>query len=112
MDTLKGKGISLAIKFFKENECEVLNPKHKNSNGPDLNIIKNDEVFRVEIKELRKTKTGSFQVCPISENRKNDDFVLITYKETIVEFISMQDHLKLCCESGVRIMSSVMKIMN
>lgn len=103
--------IKIAINFFKENGCTVLNPKHINANGPDLNIIKNNEAFRVEIKQIRLKRSGSYQVAPLSIPRVNDDYILIMYKTKIVQFISLKSHLKLCQESGMRIMTSEMNIL-
>lgn len=103
--------IKIAIEFFKENGCTVLNPKHINANGPDLNIIKNDEAFRVEIKQINLKKCGSYQVPGLSLSRLNDDYILIMYKNKIIQFISLKDHLKLCSESGVRIMTQEMNIL-
>lgn len=102
--------VKSAILFLEKHGCEVLKPKHKNANGPDLNIIKNDEAFRVEIKQVRKIKSGSWQTDAVSMPRQNDDFILIMNKGQVVEFSSMKDHLKLCCESGQRILTNVMKI--
>lgn len=32
-------------RFLELIGCTVLKPKHKNANGPDLNVIKNDEAL-------------------------------------------------------------------
>lgn len=103
--------IKTAINYFRNNGCIVLEPKHINANGPDLNIIKNNEAFRVEIKQVCIKKSGSYQVEPLSELRLNDDYILIMYKSKIIQFISLKEHLKLCSESGVRILTQEMKIL-
>lgn len=105
------KDIEIAIKWFELHGCTVLKPKHKNANGPDLNVIKNDECFRVEIKQVRKIKNGSWQVDPVSEPRTIDDFVLILNKTNVVELIAMKNHLSLCSDSGYRIMTLEMRIL-
>lgn len=103
--------IKAAINWFKSYGCDVLPPKHKNSNGPDLTIIKNNEAFRIEIKQLYKTQSGSWQVPPVTSARQTDDFILIMRKTDIILFMSMQDHLKLCSPQGVRILSFEMKVL-
>jgi hypothetical protein len=103
--------IKTAVKYFELLGCSVLKPKHKNANGPDLNIIKNNEAFRVEIKQVKKKKSNSWQVEPIMVSRQSDDFVLIMHKLQIIELISMKNHLELCVDCGSRVLTSKMRIL-
>jgi|SRR3990170_2073260 len=99
-----------ALKYFESTGFIVLKPKHKNANGADLIIIKNNEAFKIEIKQAEYKKNKTWQVQPIQKNRMKDDFVLIMHKEIIVEIIAMEDHLKLCSKKGYRPMTQRMKL--
>lgn len=104
-------GTLLVKKYFENLGYNVLNPKHMNSNGADINIIKNNEVYRIEIKDIRKTKGNSYRSEPICENRRNDDFVVLVYKNNIIDILSMKDHLSLCSESGIRIITNKINLL-
>lgn len=103
--------IKLAVDFLKENGCTVLKPKNKNHHGPDLNAIKNETAFRIEVKKLRKQKY-SYIVDKVEENRKSDDFIIVVYKNEVILFQSMETHLRLCGSSGQRILTAEMAILD
>ena len=103
--------IRTAVKFFEDNNCVVLKPNKKNASGPDLNIIKNNSAYRVEVKKVRKQKRDNcWIVDPVTENRKNDDFVIVIANDKVIAFEEMRNYLKVCNNSGNRIFSAEMEI--
>lgn len=96
------KAIALLSKRFEANGARVLKPKHRNANGPDLTIIKNDSAYRIEVKILYKIRSGSMQTGPIEEARRNDDFVAIVFPNGFVFIEPMDEFLKLANLDGRR----------
>jgi len=89
------------IKFLEKMGYKILTQAKSTANGPDLHIIKDDVIFRLEIKRARKAKR-SMQVRPVEELRKHDDLIAIEFPSGYVLIEPMQDHLRNCAPSGSR----------
>lgn len=92
----------LIEKAFKKMGFKCLPKQHINANGPDMVITKGPSSYTVEIKSLRITERGSFQVPPVSPPRKNDDLIAIAVSKNYVLIEPMKDHLRLCTPKGYR----------
>ena len=66
----------IAANAFQLMGYKILTMVDGTENGPDMHIMKNDLIFRVEIKSARKSNR-SMAVHPVEKNRKNDDLIAI-----------------------------------
>ena len=98
-------------KIMEEIRWKVLNKPHKNENGPDMVVTNEYTAYRIEIKVARKLKSGSWQVKPVEENRKNDDFIAIKVGKMWV-FREMSEHLKLCSGNGYNSVTKLYRLLN
>jgi hypothetical protein len=106
------KDILVAIEFFKKHGCIVLKVNKKNSSGPDLNIIKNDSAYRVEVKKLHyMKKSNCYYTDAVTDKRKNDDYVIVVTNQNVISFDSMENHLKLCSLTGIRVFTNEVQIL-
>lgn len=90
-----------AIKELKSMGYQILTIAKDTGNGPDLHIMRDGCVFRVEIKKARKTKR-SMAVHPVEDARKNDDLVAVEFPSGYVLIEPMKDYLKNCAPNGSR----------
>ncbi len=80
---------------------KCLPQRHKNANGPDIFAVKNNYSYRVEIKKVRKLRSGAFQVPPVEATRRTDDLIAIVLPRYVL-IEPMSDHLKCCSPKGTR----------
>lgn len=78
---------------FENMGYKVMPLKNVNTNGADIKIINEYNVYLVEVKLAQKT-TRSWRVTPVEKNRINDDYVAIVMPNSYVHIDTMKDHLK------------------
>lgn len=77
--------------------------RHKNANGPDLHVIRDERLFTVEIKKARKhSRRDTLSVHPVEPARRKDDIIAIVFPSGYVLIEPMKDHLAACPKSGYR----------
>lgn len=99
------KQLKLVVASAKKLGFKVLSKsKYLSSHGSDLWLIdSNKRPISVEIKRVQVKKCdGSFEIDPVSRNRRNDDLVAIIFPTEYVLIEPMKDHLKNCNKSGRR----------
>lgn len=77
-------------------------PKLTRGAGPDITL---PDGTTIEVKTAYKTGR-SIVVGAVSERRKKDDILCIVYPDKSIFFDSMESHLKSCCKSGRRTLTS------
>lgn len=80
---------------------KILSVAKQTANGPDMHVIRNGVVLRVEIKKARIMKR-SMAIHPVEPARLNDDLIAIEFPSGYVLVEPMKDHLKSCAPSGSR----------
>lgn len=76
---------------------------HPSNNGVDCWVQKNKgRPLSVEVKLLRKQKSGMVQCDPVSKGRASDDLIAIIMNTEYVLIEPMRDHLKACSPKGTR----------
>lgn len=93
--------MKVTIKAFEAMGYKILTQAKKTANGPDLHVIRDGVVFRVEVKKARKSKR-SMAVHPVEPLRRNDDLIAITFPSGYVLIYPMEDYLKSCAPCGSR----------
>ena len=80
---------------------------HPNANGVDCYVQKpNEKPMSVEIKTVKLNKTTkALSVEPVSEHRKQDDFIAIIINKNYVLIEPMEQHLRCCGDAGYRAMT-------
>lgn len=95
-DVIKKTFNSLGYKILYVNE-------KPSANGVDLWVIKDGcRPKSVEIKKVRRQKTGAYQVDPVQKNRVNDDLIAIIVNDKYVLVDDMQNHIACCSTKGTR----------
>ena len=104
--------IKTVSRWFKSRGHEPLIPRKQNSNGADLVVVSKNkiDVWKVEVKTLKKKINGTYQISPLSKQRSKDDFLFIADSEKILWYGTLSDHLKCCSNSGFRAVTSIMKL--
>lgn len=90
-----------AIKALEAMGYKILSVAKQTANGPDLHVIREGVVLRVEIKKARKVKR-SMAVHPVEPARIHDDLIAIEFPSGYVLIEPMADHLAACAPSGSR----------
>lgn len=95
---------SLIKREFAALGLSVIHYNNKpNANGTDCWVKRaKGRPLSVEIKYLRKTKNGGWQVDPVSPSRIGDDLIAIIMNTEYVLIEPMKDHLISCGPKGYR----------
>lgn len=93
--------MKVATRFFETMGYQVIVSGKGTANGPDLHIVKDNLVLRVEVKKARRCKR-SMAVHPVEPARRNDDMVAVEFPSGYVLIEPMKDYLSCCAKNGSR----------
>lgn len=89
-------------KLLKKMSFKPLAQSNGTKNGSDIWALKNGRVYSIEVKKAKSQNGNNFQVRPVENNRKKDDYIAIVMPSGYVLFEPMKDHLKVCSSKGTR----------
>lgn len=101
--------IKRAAEFLKNQGWEVFDIKNDSANGPDLTIAKHGRTYRVEIKKALLSKK-SCHVKSVKGSGLLCEAIGILLPNDRVILQSMKDHLSLCCNSGTRSITDLVRL--
>lgn len=104
--TKKGRMAEKTVQTYFEQMGAIV--KITKTKGPDLLVKLGNKTFTVEVKSASPNGTG-WRIAPVSDLRKNDDFLAIVFPDNRIHIEFMKDHLSKVSSSGVRGVTSLLK---